>query len=84
MIEEKEKEKKAKLQKQIGGVPWGVLREKLRNPNLADLKSFIETLSQEEKLLLLKYIESDFAKQHFYLSKFVPETYKKAGKANIV
>ena len=81
----KAEKKPAKSEKKVGGIPWKVLRIKMRNPNLQDLPDFIATLSREEKLGMLYLMEGEFARQHYYLNKFVPESYKnKAGKPNLV
>ena len=61
------------------------MRVKIRNPNLKDLPDFLATLSKEDKLEMLKMMEEEFARQHYYLSKYIPESYRgKGGKANLV
>ena len=70
----------SKSEKNIGGVSWKTLRVKIRNPNLKDLPDFIATLSKEDKLEMIKLMEQEFARQHYYLNKFVPESYRSKGK----
>ena len=66
-------------------MPWKVLRVKLRNPNLKDLPKFMETLSRSDKLHLLKLMEEDFAKLHYYYNKLVPDSYRdENGKSDLI
>ena len=69
----------------VGSVPWKVLRVKLRNPNLKDLPKFMETLTRSDKLHLLKLMEEDFAKLHYYYNKLVPDSYRdENGKSDLI
>ena len=69
----------------VGAVPWKILRIKLRNPNLKDLPRFMETLTNSDKLQLLKLMEEDFARLHYYYNKLVPDSYRtKDGKSDLI
>ena len=69
----------------VGAVPWTVLRVKLRNPNLKDLPKFMGTLTRSDKLQLLKLMEEDFSRLHYYYNRLVPDSYRaKDGKSDLI